>query len=62
MIVYILTTDYYVAPLAQKEWQYRDGIEGGLGGKEAMTFNEMKDQRNTSDPPKYLTKYMTPCP
>ena len=32
MIVYILTTDYYVAPLVQKEWQYRDGIEGGLGG------------------------------
>ena len=30
MIVYILTTGYYVAPLVQKEWQYRDGIEGGL--------------------------------
>ena len=30
MIAYILITDYYVAPLVQKEWQYRDGIEGGL--------------------------------
>ena len=25
-----------------------------------MTFNEKKDQWNTSDPPQYLTKYMTP--
>ena len=32
MIVYISTTDYYVAPMVQKEWHYRDGIEGALGG------------------------------
>ena len=36
MIVYILITDYYVAPIVQKEWHYRDGIEGGRGGGGAL--------------------------
>ena len=74
MIVYILTTDYYVAPMVQKEWHYRDGIKTGLGieaptpRKKAMPFNEKKTNGThlTPTPPPHpgpphpnLTKYMT---
>ena len=39
MIVYILTTDNYVAQMIPKEWHDRYGIEGVWGAKPPRSYD-----------------------